>query len=160
MTHPWNLADTVGQIELEVDTVELAELEGRLSVELTSIVCFEETRAVLATLRARGYRIGLCSNLALPYAAPVEALIGNLLDVRVWSFAVGAVKPEQRIYHALCEALSLAPAEVLMVGDSFRCDVAGARASGLQACHLARGAVPACGSGHIDNLTDLLAMML
>lgn len=159
MSTPWSLSESVGQMRLGINSFELAELERRLTVELGSIACFQETRVVLAALRARGYHIALCSNLALPYAAPVEALIGDLLDVRTWSFAVGSTKPDARIYTALCAGLSLLPSEVLMVGDSFRCDVAGPRASGLLACHLARGSSAPSSPERIENLTGLLEMM-
>lgn len=138
MTHAWSLAETVDQLGAAFAPDEIEELSSRLADELSSIACFPETVEVLTELRKRGYQIALCSNLALPYAAPVEALLGPLLDVKVWSYAAGAIKPEVRIYRSLCESLQLAPEQVLMIGDSQRADFTGARGAGLHARHLTR----------------------
>jgi HAD superfamily hydrolase (TIGR01549 family) len=160
MTNPWTLAETVGQIGIPLDAGQLAELTARLDEELRSIVCFEETLAVLSELKARGYKLALCSNLALPYVAPVEKLVGAFFDAKLWSFEVGATKPDRRIYQALCEQLALPPEDVLMVGDSHLSDFTGSRAAGLQARHLTRN-VPhrRLALNRISSLEDLLRLV-
>lgn len=160
MTQPWNLAETVDQLGGAFARNEIDELQSRLAAELDSIACFPETVAVLAELRQRGYQIALCSNLALPYAAPVEALLGPLLDVKVWSYAAGAIKPDVRIYRSLCDALQLAPEQVLMVGDSQRADYMGARVAGLHARHLTRNVPPhQLDLDRIASLADVLRLV-
>lgn len=115
------------------------EWNADLEAELASIRAFAESRAVLAALRRASYRIALASNLALPYAAPLKALFADLVDNACLSFEVGAAKPDPAFYQALCLQLGCAPAEILMVGDSWRSDYEGAKGAGLQALHLDRG---------------------
>jgi HAD superfamily hydrolase (TIGR01549 family) len=160
MANPWTLLETVGQMGLDVEASTLQELQHRLDVELASIVCFPETRAVLTELKSRGYRLALCSNLAQPYAAPVEALIGSFFDVKVWSFASGAIKPDRRIYEMVCADLALPTEQVLMVGDSHLADFTGSRAAGLKARHLTRN-VPhhRLALNRISSLEDLLRLV-
>lgn len=160
MTNPWNLAECVTQLGVTADSTLMTEWRERLSDELGSIACFAETHRVLAQLRSRGYQVAVCSNLAQPYAAPVEALLGALFDVKVWSFEVGAIKPDGRIYQHLCESLGLPPARVLMVGDDHLADFAGARAAGLHARHLTRS-VPRhrLALNRISTLEDVLRLV-
>lgn len=160
MSNRWTLSDAARQFGVPLTEQDLLAMEVRLADELSSIECFAETRAVLLELQSRGYRIAVCSNLALPFAAPVEALLGKYFDACIWSFNVGAIKPAPRIFTALCDGLSLAPADVLMVGDSLASDFQGGRASGLHARHLTRE-VPLArvGLNKISNLTDVLRLV-
>lgn len=50
----------------------------------------------------------------------------------------GVAKPEASIFHAACERLGLAPAEVLHVGDDLELDVLGAQRAGLRAAWIRR----------------------
>lgn len=138
MTRPLSLTDAARTFRLPVGDDELNALNTALEQELGSIVCFPETLEVLQELKARGLQLALCSNLAQPYASPVRQLLGPLLDEYIWSFEVGAIKPEAAIYQNLCDRMGLAPSEILMVGDSATADYGGARAAGLQARHLVR----------------------
>lgn len=52
---------------------------------------------------------------------------------------LGIAKPDPRIFHAACEQLGVAPADVLHVGDDLMLDVNGALGAGLQAVWLHRG---------------------
>ncbi|MGV8959907.1 MAG: HAD family hydrolase [Stenotrophomonas sp.] len=52
----------------------------------------------------------------------------------------GAAKPEPSIFHAACERLGVAPAQVLHVGDHIEMDVAGAMRAGLRGCWINRDA--------------------
>jgi 2-haloalkanoic acid dehalogenase type II len=157
MTHRWTLEEAVIQLGVQVGAAELAEMHERLALELASVSCFPESRAVLAELKTRGYRLALCSNLAQPFAAPVQALIGGYFDVTTWSFAAGALKPEKRIFDSLCDELQLHPEQVLMVGDSHPADVRGARSAGLHARQVDRtGQAP----DSMASLLDVLRMVL
>ncbi|PRH88505.1 HAD family hydrolase [Labrys okinawensis] len=134
------------------------EWKADLEAELASIRAFAESREVLIALRRAGYRVALASNLAQPYAAPLEALFADLLDCACFSFEIGAAKPDPAFYRALCLQLDCVPAEILMVGDSWRSDYEGARGAGLQALHLDR-----CGVGRAGRegatITDLRRLL-
>jgi HAD superfamily hydrolase (TIGR01549 family) len=155
MCYPWSLAQAASELEIALSPAELQELEAQLLDETASIELYEETREVLTGLRSLGYRIAVCSNLALPYADPIEALVGDLLDIRVWSFQAGAIKPSPQIYERLLEQTGHTAAETLMVGDSLSSDYEGARAAGLSALHLVRDTVPVHDT-QIRSLTEVL----
>lgn len=123
---------------IDLEPWRLAALTSDLEQELASTRPYPETKEVLARLRHRGFRIAVASNLARPYAAPIEKELGSLLDVFCYSFDVGAIKPDPRFYEALCRQLQLEPNQILMVGDTWRCDYEGATAAGLKAIHLDR----------------------
>lgn len=129
-----------------------------LAAELASIAPYPESRSVLIELRRRGIHTAVASNLALPYAQPIRDLLGDLIDTACLSFEVGHVKPDPDFYRALCHQLNLAPDEVLMVGDTWRCDYLGATAAGLHALHLDRrgNASPEQAAVSIRDLTGVL----
>lgn len=131
------LAEAAEVLGMTLSGEVLQELTVDLNAELASISLFEDAIPAIRGLKDRGLRIGLCSNLAGPYAKPVQALLPQV-DAYAWSFAVGAVKPEPRMYSYLCDALDASPEQVLMVGDTLSADYEGPRSFGMQACHLAR----------------------
>jgi HAD superfamily hydrolase (TIGR01549 family) len=136
MTRALSLRDAAH--ELQVQDVDLAMLEEELATELASLQLYPEVIGVLTTLRASGVRIGIVSNLAAPYAEPLLRLLPFVADACAWSFDVGHLKPDPRIFSWICERLDVAPDEALMVGDTFADDYEGALASGLNALHLER----------------------
>lgn len=123
-----------------VSAADQAEIEGEIRREVESVRLFDDAIEVLDRLRARGLQLAVVSNLALPYAPPVQALLGERIDRYIWSFEVGAIKPDAAIFEAACSSLGLSAAEVLMVGDSRISDFEGGQRAGLPALHLTRAA--------------------
>ncbi len=77
----------------------------------------------LAALRARGIRTAAVSNVGFDLRPVLDGLgLLEHLDAVVLSYEVGAVKPEPAIFAAACEAVSVAPADALMVGDHAAAD--------------------------------------
>lgn len=136
MSQAWSFTEFAKWIDADSHTIKKAEED--LRIELASIEPFPEANSVLLRLRERGFRIGLCSNLATPYAEPLRTRLPIQLDAYAWSFEVGAIKPDPKIYRSICNALALAPENILFVGDTYIADVEGPRAFGMQAIHLAR----------------------
>lgn len=130
----------------------LAPLREDLDAELRSISLFADVEAVISVLKKSGCKLALCSNLAKPYAAPVRGLLPGL-DVYMWSFEAGAVKPDPRIYDRLCSTLGCKPGSVLMVGDTLEADCDGPIAFGMRALHLNRDGHSA---GSVSNLHEVL----
>jgi HAD superfamily hydrolase (TIGR01549 family) len=155
MCAPWSLSQAATSLGVDLAACELAELEDLLAEEVASIQLFPETREVLAELKSRGFQIAVCSNLALPYAAPVQRLVGDLLDVEVWSFEAAALKPSFAMYGRLLESCGSTAAETLMVGDSLSADYEGAKAADIAALHLIRDSAPAHNE-QISSLTGVL----
>jgi FMN phosphatase YigB (HAD superfamily) len=89
--------------------------------------------ALLAAVR-RTHRIGLVSNFddtGAAYDILLRHGITPFLDTVVVSEALGLRKPHPGVLRAGLRGLGLAAAEVLFVGDTWREDVAGARAAGV-----------------------------
>lgn len=132
----------IGFVELAARLGDVRATEGlpaKLEVELTSVTLFDEVAVTLAVLRESGIPVWVVSNLAAPYGPPLRRLLGDLVGGYSLSFELGVTKPDAAIFAHACRGLSLAPHQVLMVGDSRRADVEGAEASGMRAVWLRRG---------------------
>jgi HAD superfamily hydrolase (TIGR01549 family) len=138
MCEPIDLDTMAHLCGLTLDASEMAVLHADLQAELASTQPYPEAQEVLEDLRRLGLLTAVASNLALPYARPIEEELGALLDISCLSFEVGFVKPDGDFYTALCRRLKLLPQEVLMIGDTWRCDYEGATTAGLHAIHLDR----------------------
>lgn len=136
-----------------LSTELLAQAQADLEQECASITLYPDALPALSTLRARGLKVGICSNLALPYAAPLLALLPPL-DATIWSFEAGYAKPHPQIYMQACRALGCLPHEVLMVGDTYKADVEGPRMVGMQARWLQRE-----GGGDLTSLAQLIGVL-
>lgn len=137
---------------LTLGASEMDTLQADLQAELASTQPYPETKEVLEELKRLGLRTAVASNLALPYARPIEDKLGYLLDVSCMSFKVGFVKPDAGFYAELCRRLNLLPCEVLMIGDTWRCDYEGATVAGLHAIHLDRRGKAEEGQHHVSTI--------
>lgn len=142
MSEPLGLQAAAIRLGMTLSPQKLQQLRRDLDRELASIRPFDDVLDSLATLRLQGLKFGICSNLAKPYAAPVQQLIPMAWDAVSWSFAVGAIKPQDEIYASVCRQLDIPPAEVLMIGDSENEDYLGPLRFGMQAIRLRRGQSP------------------
>ena len=129
MVQPIGLADYATALGLPHPDAELAMLEE----ELATIVLYPDTLDALRRVREQGVKVAVASNLALPYAAPLKALLGDLVDIWHFSFDVGAIKPDRAFYAGLTARLNSEASELLMVGDTWRDDIVGAVEAGLRA---------------------------
>lgn len=90
---------------------------------------------VLGELRRRGLRLAIVSNASDD--ANVQRLIDNhrlrpYFDPIVVSAAQGVRKPNPRIFDPVLKAWQLAPAEIVMIGDTLGADVLGAKNAGMK----------------------------
>lgn len=119
---------------------------------------------LLRTLGAR-YRLGLVSNFYGNLSTVcADCGIRDLFSVILDSVTVGCAKPDAGIFLKAVEALGLAPAGALFVGDSLPRDMAGARAVGMPHVWLAAASAgdrrPCCpGDAVIPTLADLEAVL-
>jgi len=158
MSAPLGLDAAAQRLGIQLTQEQYAALEKDLHDEIASIRAFPETASTLTALRARGIKLGLCSNLAADYAAPIAALLPLQLDAYTWSFEAGAIKPDPAIYDRACRTLDCAPGRVLMVGDTPAADVDGPRACGMQSILLDRKQGRA-DAGSLASLAGLLDML-
>ena len=102
-----------------------------------TITVSKENLAVLAELKARGYLLGLISNVTLLpnlMRADIDALgIGEHLDAALFSSEVGVRKPDERIFRRMLERLDVKPDDAVFVGDRLLDDIEGAHNVGMRA---------------------------
>ncbi|KVW37296.1 HAD family hydrolase [Burkholderia ubonensis] len=135
MTRPLGLRAAAAEFAPAFVGVEF--LEAELALELDGIRLFPDARECLMTLNEAGVKIGIVSNLAEPYAEPLLRMLPFRVDCAC-SFALGYLKPDPRIFAWICTRMGVAPAGVVMVGDTFSVDYSGATSFGMRAIHLDR----------------------
>ncbi len=96
---------------------------------------FEDAIETIGELRGRGYQLACVTNRAFSgrgFVAELEEVgLADKFDALSVSCDVGYMKPHRRIFEHALELLGTAPDEAVMVGDSLRADVEGARALGM-----------------------------
>jgi HAD superfamily hydrolase (TIGR01509 family) len=130
---------------------KLGKIEDDLHNELMKVELYPESADVLLHLRNRGIKIGLCSNLAAPYAVPVKSLLPFELESYSWSFEVGYIKPEYQMYQHVCDSLNLPANQILFVGDTVAADITGPAKFGMQSIHIDRDHHPNSGLYDVVN---------
>ena len=148
------LRDAADFLGIQVSRTQLANLQSCLDLELQSIKPFDEAMPAIDLLRQCQIKIALCSNLAGPYCSIARKLFPDL-DGYALSAELGLLKPDPAIYRSVCTMLDVIPgqvpgvsdAQVLMIGDSKRCDEHGPRAVGILGHYLDRK-----GGGRIKDL--------
>jgi FMN phosphatase YigB (HAD superfamily) len=104
--------------------------------------------ACLSMLAAR-VPLGVVSNgfVDIQYRK-LEALgIRNLFSSIVLSDELGIRKPDVRIFQEAMRQIGKPPRECLYVGDSYKYDIAGAAAAGMQTCWFRRREISSPGNG-------------
>lgn len=155
MSRALDLRQAAQHFNAAIGEEALNHLDLALQRELRSIELFNDTIPVLTQLKQSGYKLAICSNLAALYAPPIEQLLPFRMDAYGWSFEVGTVKPDPKIYRHVCQQLGLQPEEVLMVGDTLEADVLGPRSIGMRGIQIVRDVTRPCDEG-IRALSELL----
>jgi HAD superfamily hydrolase (TIGR01509 family) len=113
---------------------EIVAIDHRAFTE--SVTVPGSTIEVLETLQARGWLMGLVSNMHLRadlMQADLAALgLDRFLSATVFSSELGWRKPDARIFTAALQRLGVEAEEAVFVGDRLRDDIAGARAVGMR----------------------------
>jgi len=113
---------------------------------------YPEVPGMLAALRAKRLRLGIVSNWDTRLPDVLKRLrLGLFFDSVIYSSAVGAEKPDRRIFETALRSLGVSAGEALHVGDGRLEDVEGAQAVGMRALHLTRGR----GAGDLRDLSRL-----
>jgi len=93
---------------------------------------------VIAGLHARGYKLGIISNLIGENEVPdwlEEDGLDACFDAVVLSSTCGLRKPGAAIYRLACEKLGVDPGDCVSVGDNVKRDIPGAKEAGI-ACSI------------------------
>ena len=119
---------------------------------------YDDALPALAEMRRHGLRIGLISNGQRDLEEFAEHH-GLDVDVAYGSLAHGRIKPHPSIFEAALAALGVEVGEAVMVGDSYRDDIEGARALGMRAILVDREGVHPDEIDRIDTLRALPAAL-
>jgi HAD superfamily hydrolase (TIGR01509 family) len=124
-----------------------------------------DNAVALQTLRADGFRLGIVSNMTFLgelLRGDLDRLgILDLFDTVIVSSEVGVRKPHPRIYTDAVQAMGVAPAATIFVGDRLREDIAGPQAAGMRAVltQQFRQEAPVPGGPQPDALIECLAQL-
>lgn len=109
---------------------------------------------LLMQLRNQGLKLGVLSNCAVEEVAGwPDSALAPLFDDVVFSYQVGSVKPDPRIYRRVCDGLGVAADRVIFVGDGGSDELAGARSAGMTA-YCARWFLDQWPAEHRDRRAD------
>jgi putative hydrolase of the HAD superfamily len=119
------------------DRALVVALDGYARAVAGWCTVFPDTRDTLATLRERGYGLGLLSNTwwaAEWHNADLAAHgLAGLLDELVYTSDLPCSKPHPSVFREIASRLGVAPEACVMIGDRQIDDVSGARAVGMRA---------------------------
>jgi putative hydrolase of the HAD superfamily len=130
---------------------------------------YDDVLPALGALRAGGLRLGLISNTHRSLESFQSHFdLAGLISAAVSSSEHGYNKPHPSIFRTALRLMAVAPADAVMVGDSFLHDVEGARAVGMRGVLLRRGGVSPDGARPsdeheatvIDSLLELPRLVL
>lgn len=128
-----NLSQISNLFGNEIPVNLLAELNADLTLDLDSIELYSDTVVVLQTLKNSGFKLALCSNLAMPYGEKLKKILPNLFDELILSYEIGSIKPDTKIYEAIQMRLNCDMKDILFIGDNEILDVEKPRSLGMSA---------------------------
>ena len=101
---------------------------------------YDDALPAMRTLRARGLKLGLISNTHRSLDSLCSHFeLDQLVAAAVSSCEHGYNKPHPSIFRTALKLLAVDPADAVMVGDSYRHDIEGARTVGMRGVLLRRG---------------------
>lgn len=133
LTHPLGMRDLAQQLNPTSSEDTILQWEADLKAECASLKLRPRMKSIWATLQRAQLQIGVCSNLAIPYAQPMLAALPTQPDGLVLSYRVGIMKPHKEIYQLVASQLELRLSEILFVGNHLEGDVWAPVAAGAHA---------------------------
>jgi putative hydrolase of the HAD superfamily len=117
---------------------------------------YPEALPILEDLRDAGYRLGVISNASHSLPETLRKIgLAPFFETITYSFAVGAEKPDVRIFRRALAEAEATEGFALHVGDSFEADYVGAKRAGLHAVLLQREGEPPAPCPFIRSLEAL-----
>jgi len=133
-----NLTDYANLIGLSPQK-DIDDLKAGLIEDIKSAKLFDDTLPVLKTLREKGIKTALISNLAMPYKQVIaDNKLDKYFDFLIYSCDCGLAKPDPLIYQLALDTLNSKAKETVMIGDSFKSDFEGSARIGIKSLLLVR----------------------
>lgn len=122
------LTEAFLHVNLDRDLAKVDQAMAVFSEARNAVTPFDDVATGLAQLNQRVV-VGSISN----GFANLEAIgLAHHFRVSIAAHTFGRAKPDPLIFHTACEALGIAPAEAVYVGDDLTLDVEGAQKAGLR----------------------------
>jgi putative hydrolase of the HAD superfamily len=101
---------------------------------------YPEVPVALTKIKSLGFKIALLSNTESIRMKEMEEKLSlkKYFDYLSYSFETRLLKPEPKAFLHVLKKMKVLPEEALMVGDSLRTDIAGAKAVGMHTCLINR----------------------
>jgi len=105
-------------------------------------LCEKDLVVSLTTLKSRGFKIGIISNVGTITGSNMRIALERLgvlplVDTTIFSDEAKVAKPNPQIFWLAAQSLCLDPHTMLHIGDNLNADVKGAQNAGLRALHYA-----------------------
>jgi HAD superfamily hydrolase (TIGR01509 family) len=155
----WTLGTLVRRlVAAQFDVLGLADraLEERVARAFLDPceVMLGRNRPILASLRARGFRLGIVSNFYGNLQAICDEFgLAGEIDVALDSAVVGLSKPDPRFFTLALERLGAAPGDAVFVGDSLERDLRPAKGVGMRTIWLRDNLEGSCNEPGLPDLT-------
>jgi HAD superfamily hydrolase (TIGR01493 family) len=127
---------------LELDEAQVAAVHRVFAEAALDAEAFPETLEVLDRTQALARTALLSNTQSFDMGLLAELGLTERLRTRILSADIGALKPHPPAFTAVQRRLGLFPGEIVMVGDSWRDDVAGALEAGWTAIWVNREGAP------------------
>lgn len=100
---------------------------------LENMKLYDYVLPLFRELSGNGIRIAVLTDLTahIQHRKIQKLQIAEYIDVFVTSEEAGKEKPDGAVYHLLAKKLGLLPDQIIMIGDSEKKDIQGARAAGM-----------------------------
>lgn len=100
---------------------------------LQTMRLYDYVLPLFRTLSQQGIRIAVLTDLTanIQHRKIKKLGIAEYVDVLVTSEEAGQEKPDGKMFGLVMEKLNLLPGQILMVGDSYKKDIEGAKAAGM-----------------------------
>jgi putative hydrolase of the HAD superfamily len=125
--------DAIAQVDGIAEAALIAELAaGDRTAWAEAARLYPDALPTLATLRDRGFSLGLVSNCSCQAEDVLQATgLGRQLDATALSFELGVAKPDPGIFLVACERLNVAPEHCVFVADGAGGELEAAHALGM-----------------------------
>ncbi len=145
MAHRHDFISLAAHYGYKPSSEDLQRWSAGLEQELQSIQPFSDAKAVVEQALVAGWNVVVCSNLAAPYTAAVDAFLAPFVEqyghgrvVTAYSCDVGYLKPQPAFFWTVETQLGSKPRDMAMMGDRYVEDVCGPHACHWRAFHVDR----------------------